>query len=483
MRSISIFMFVGFSLLSLEKATAQTFPKERWQKVERPDFYGWNSEKLEALEEYTIDSTATTGMMIVHKGKVIYEYGNTSENSYIASCRKSILSMLFGKYVADGTIDLNETVEELGIAESEDLLDIEKTATVGDIISARSGIFLPAANPGDMQQFGPNRGTVVPGEFWLYNNWDFNMAGYIFEKKTGKNIYDEIETQLANPLGMQDWNRSLQKKDGSLVQSDAMAYHMWFSARDMARLGLLMLNKGNWDGKQVIESRWVKEMTSPKSTVEELEKVYPFEEQNGVKTSYGYMWWLWEKPGNSALKNVYSAQGAWGQNISVIPELDLVIVIKTNDLYQRQKGDHYRMIEEIANAYSPELAEEFADVTRSLEKGKMSEFSNNFIKTKYQSRGLDLETIFNQMGYDYIENKEYDNAVEIFNLNVKLHPEAWNLYDSQGEGYYLIGEYEKALTAYKKTIELNVDNLGSNNDRVQYICKRIEKKLMSQKEE
>ena len=88
--------------------------------------------------------------------------------------------------------------------------------TLRDLISARSGVFLKGSNGGDLIEYAQERGSVSPGDYWLYSNWDFNVAGYIFEKEIGKNIYDDVEQQLALPLDMQDWNRSLQTKRGDL---------------------------------------------------------------------------------------------------------------------------------------------------------------------------------------------------------------------------------------------------------------------------
>lgn len=473
--SILVFITCLFQTLN---SFAQTFPKEKWSKIEHPDFYGWSSEQLVELREYVIDSTATTGMMIIHHGKVVYDYGNITENSYIASCRKSIMAMLYGKHVANGTIDLNETMADLGIDKSEQLLDIEKTATVKDIISARSGIFLPASNPGDMQQFGPKRGTVKPGEFWLYNNWDFNMAGHIFELKTKRNIYDEIESQFAIPLNMQDWDRSIQEKSGDLFASDHLAYHIWFSVRDMARIGLLMLNEGRWGNDQIMEEKWVKEMTTPKSSFEDLEKVYPFYKNNGVKLSYGYMWWLWETPEDDIMNGAYSAQGAWGQNITVVPKMDLVIVIKTNDLYERRRGDHYYMIDQIVKAYHPKTAESLSELAKALEEPDIAPFVKAFQKQTHPKDLLDYTSLINNMGYYYVEKKEYTEALKLFELNVDRNPESWNVYDSQGEAYLLLKDYTKSLEAYQKAISLNLQNQYNNNERVEYICKRIRLKLL-----
>jgi hypothetical protein len=181
-----------------QAAYAQTFPADTgWAHQEQPLQKGWNAATLEQLHKFVVDSTQITGMMIIRDGKVVYHFGNLAENSYIASCRKSLLALLYGKYVLNGTIKLDQTIGSLGIDDIGGLLPLEKTATVRQLLQARSGVFHPASYPGDYLKYAPARSSVKPGSFWLYSNWDFNLAGYLFEKESGRNIYDGIQTQLA----------------------------------------------------------------------------------------------------------------------------------------------------------------------------------------------------------------------------------------------------------------------------------------------
>lgn len=470
-KTILLLSFI-LMMTSIKTALSQNFPNKDWKKIQSPTFSGWDESKLDELREYIIDSTAITGIMIIHEGNVVLEYGNISENSYIASCRKSIMAMLYGKYVKDKTIDLDASLADLEIDLNGMLLENEKNATVRDIISARSGIFLPAANDGDMQHLAPERGRFKPGEFWLYNNWDFNMAGHIFEKVTKKNMYDEIASQFAIPLQMQDWDRALQEKSGDIVVTDILAYHMWFSTRDMARLGLLMLNNGSWNNTQVMDASWVQEMTSPKSTFEELDAIAPFLKDSGGKFSYGYMWWLWEKPENKMLKGAYTASGAWGQNITVFPEMNTVLAIKTHDQFERQRGDQNYIIDQITKIYNPTLNKSLKTLANSLDKNDIPQFIEDFKKTKKHS-DIDYLQILNTMGYVFLNNEQYTDAIPIFELNVQQHPTSWNVYDSLGEGYFKMGEYKKALENFKKAIDLNPENQYNNNNRLEYAIKWI----------
>lgn len=317
------------------KGEAQKYPDENWSSQIDPSEEGWGETGLNIFNHYVIDSTNITGLVIVHKGQIVMEYGDIEENSYIASCRKSILAILFGKYVENGIIDLDETLGDLQINDISEFLPIEKKASLRDLISARSGVYLNGANGGDFRRFAPERGTVTPGSHWLYNNWDFNVAGYIFEQETNNSIYNEIESQLAVPLQMQDWDKSLQSKSGNLEVSKFPAYHMWFSTRDMARIGLLMLRKGKWRDNQLIPEKWIDEVTKQRTSYEEAQASVPLLKKDGMDLGYGYMWWLVENTEDYRMKNAYSAQGALGQNITVYPEIDVVLAYKTKSDYNR----------------------------------------------------------------------------------------------------------------------------------------------------
>ncbi len=272
------------------------------------------------------------------KGKLFLTMATLKRTAILLRVVKVCCLCLFGKYVENGVINLDETINELGIQDVKEMLPIEKEATIKDLISVRSGIYLTGSNGGDFRDFAPERGTKEPGSYWLYSNYDFNLAGYIFEQETGKNIYDDVEDQLAIPLGMQDWDRSLQQKYEDSTISLFPAYHMWFSTRDMARIGLLMLNRGKWNKKQVISEEWVNEMLTLRTTSEEMIENVPILKDLLSHYGYGYMWWLFENPTDERFKNAYSALGALGQSISVFPEIDVVIAYKTNSVYGKSNS-------------------------------------------------------------------------------------------------------------------------------------------------
>ena len=325
----------GYGSAEAQPAPETVFPGESWEYVETEALksYGWSKDVLDETTEFIRDESNTTGLVVVDRGRVVYRYGDIEELSYVASVRKSFLAMLYGFWVENGIIELEMTIGELGMDDIGGLLPSEKKATIGDLITARSGVYHKASYSGDDLDKAPPRGSQPPGTYMLYSNWDFNAAGFVFEKLTRRDIYDELQAQLAIPLTFEDWDRSVQQKAGNLTVSQYPAYPIWVSTRDMARIGLLMLHEGNWSGKQLISKDWVQRITS---VVTPLEEMNPVGRRDGY-FGYGYMWWVWDGPtAIGPFEAAYTARGAWGQYITVFPSLELVLAHKTNNVYQRR---------------------------------------------------------------------------------------------------------------------------------------------------
>jgi CubicO group peptidase (beta-lactamase class C family) len=301
------------------------FPAAEWERIPAPEPAGWSAAGLEQLRTH-LQGLSTSGLMVVVGGRVLFDYGDLEVQSYLASVRKSVLAMLYGIYVEQGVVDLDRTLEQLGIDDHQGLTREEKQATIRHLLQARSGVYHPASNAGDDLASAPARGSQRPGEYYLYSNWDFNALGTIFEQETGVDIYDAIDMHLARPLGMQDWDRARQQKTGNLAVSRHPAYHMHFSTRDMARIGYLMLREGEWDGTQVIPRAWVHESVTPHTRRTEMNP----ERRREGPWGYGYLWWIFDDPSlPPEYEGGYVGLGAVGQHVLVLPALDLVVAHKT----------------------------------------------------------------------------------------------------------------------------------------------------------
>lgn len=297
------------------------FPGDYWAKAESPESVGWSAELLQKVRTYS-EEIGSTAVMIVQGGIVIDAWGQITVKSNLHSGRKSLLSALIGIEVGRGKIDLSDTMGELGIDDNPpSLTELEKTATVGDLIRARSGVYHPALyETRQMTASKPPRGSHAPGELWHYNNWDFNALGTIYERESGQKIFAAFKREIADPIGMEDYAVS----DGEYVhgaKSIHPAYPFRMTARDFARFALLYLRQGRWRDQQLIPSEWVIESTLPHS-------------QYGLHSGYGYMWWTGEEDGLfphvSIREPGYYASG-WGRQLAIVlPYLDLVVVHRVN---------------------------------------------------------------------------------------------------------------------------------------------------------
>ena len=266
LNSPSWLFFVAAVLLSPAAACAQTksqeiFPGKSWAQASAQAKTQWSEEKLAAVRVYA-NSIQCSAAMIVQGGEVVDEWGDIDKKIDAYSVRKSLLSSLYGIYSAEGVIDINRTLEQIGIDDSPDpLTKAEKQARVVDLLRARSGVYHVVDFETEiMKKNRPARGSHPPGTYFYYNNWDYNVVGTIFEKETGKKIGDAFYKRIAKPLGMEDFQPGDVFYFGGPL-STHRAYHFEITARDMARFGLLYLRHGRWNGKQIVPEAWVEKST------------------------------------------------------------------------------------------------------------------------------------------------------------------------------------------------------------------------------
>ena len=261
----------------------------------------------------------TRAIVILENEKIIYEYGQTDKIMNIASIRKSIMGLLYGIAVDKGFIDINKTLAELNIDEHTSLTDKEKTATIRDLLMAKSGIYLPAQGEHDAQITDrPKRESHKPGSYFFMNNFDANALGTIFIQETGISIGKFMEEYLAKPMGMQDFS-----KDNVILgdpwffpkkKSMHKQYYIFMSTRDLARIGAMVANNGRWEEKQILSETWIKESITSYSNLKENHIDY------GRYDGFGYQWWI-----ASNSNSIWS--DGYGERFLIInPEKNLTLV-------------------------------------------------------------------------------------------------------------------------------------------------------------
>ena len=297
-----------------------------------PDKMGYDAQRLAAISRAIVKhDIATESMVVTVGGKVIFEYGDTSRPAKVSSCWASMLSILYGRFVNMRRIDLDETLESIGISEVGGFERRERSAKVRDVISSRSCCFIRASNDPPGRSL-PERTSRLPGNSFFYSNWDINVAASILEKKTDADVIEAFEEMVAKPLRLRDWNMALQGRTGDMQVSEHLACELCLSARDMARIGQMMLGKGKWKGLQIVPASWVEKSTSVVSKF-----------QNGG--GFGYMWWVENEAQNpKAYKDAFSARGLEGQRLTVLPALDMVVAHLPRVGGKKMKGTDYKKL-------------------------------------------------------------------------------------------------------------------------------------------
>jgi CubicO group peptidase (beta-lactamase class C family) len=173
-----------------------------------------------------------------------------------------------------------------------------------------------------------------PGKKFEYKSGDTQVLGFILEKATGMSISQYAEKKLWQPMGaVHDALWSLDKENGH-----EKAYCCINSnARDLARLGYLYLHKGNWKGKQLIDTAYVEASLKPNSLLFE----------DGEVDFYGYQWWtIPDYKGH----NIFYARGILGQMVIVIPDMNIVVVRLGENRGEKERqhfGMVFRIVDEI----------------------------------------------------------------------------------------------------------------------------------------
>jgi CubicO group peptidase (beta-lactamase class C family) len=302
------------------RASGMVYPTPHWE-ILKPSAAGWSADLLDKARSYAA-AAGSSAVMIVQHGRVIAEWGDTSRRTDVASVRKSLLSALFGIAIEEGRVKLTDTLANLGIDDKPpSLTSSELQATLADLLTSRSGIYHPIDfEPAAVAAQRPPRGSHAPGEFWFYNNWDFNAAGTIYEKIATADVFTAFKQRIADRIGMQDFSLEACSY-GETKVSMHRNYGFRLSARDLARFGLLYLADGRWNGQQVVPANWVHDSVKPLADTRNV--FFP-------GGGYGYMWWsgfasVWA-PTVTLPQETFFALGFGSQYLFVLPAHDLIVV-------------------------------------------------------------------------------------------------------------------------------------------------------------
>ncbi len=255
----------------------------------------------------------------------------------LQSVTKSISSALIGIAIGRGEIE-GTGVPVLSFFDDYDLshaYDRMRRMTLDHLLTMRAGmewhetdrpldstnttIQLEASD--DWIQFTLNQPMIdEPGAVWLYNSGTSHLMSGIIKKATGRFIDEYAEEHLFGPLGITDYH--WKKTPTRYPDTEGGLY---LRAEDLAKIGYLYLRDGVWEGRRVLPMGWVAQ-----STARLVDDISP--DNPNVDRGYGFQWWRLDR-GDVA---VWAGLGYGGQYLLVIPELDLIGVVNSWNIFGRR---------------------------------------------------------------------------------------------------------------------------------------------------
>lgn len=338
-RSVAILpalILVAGACLGVGADESPAWPTKAWPRS-TPAAQGLDPVPLDRLVETIRAGTKIRNihsLLVVRNGHlVVEEYfdGHEADELHMQqSVSKSFTSALVGIAIAKGKIaGVDEKVVDFfpELVESIDHLDDRKRSmTLEDLLTMRSGTDYhergadsPHSQLNRMRrgwtEFILDRPMIAePGTSYRYDSGAVILTSAIIESRYGVHADAFAAKHLFEPLGIERWDWYA-NSEGHPHTGGGLDLR----SRDMARLGLLYLRGGQWDGKQVVPADWV---------AASLSRHVTFDRKNGEAIGYGYWWWvLPPDPEGSGQKEIYGAFGFRGQYIFLVPEHDMVVVV------------------------------------------------------------------------------------------------------------------------------------------------------------
>ncbi len=321
---------------------------------------------LDAAGEFAFDrkvhghlSQITLSLLIVHEGQIIYErYApgvDMTTKTRTWSAAKSIASTLIGIAVGQGNLDVDEPLPfanwGTGSNDPPSPEDQRRTITLRHVLNMSSGLY-PVDNEmceviGSCLGYFAGTSTVKgaldrglvrpPGAHWDYENYDTLLAVYALKSAIGDDAkYLEYPRKmLFDRIGMHNTVVGVDRFGDFVLSSQVYA-----NARDLARLGLLYLNRGRWHGEQILPEFWVEFVRTPA----------PATRDRGAM--YGGHWWLVPDTRRDVPRGSYAMRGGRGQHVVVVPSHQLVIVRRGLDQLPREhRNSPWDLTREVLKAF------------------------------------------------------------------------------------------------------------------------------------
>ncbi len=316
-----IFIFLFFNTISF----SSSFYSDRVKNGPVASYTTDSNKKLQAALAYLESECGKDGIkkvVVLRDGATVFEGTESKVVQNVWSCTKSFTSTVLGLLIAEGKCSPDDKVSDLlpELKEHYSGITFRHLAThtsgykaAGDDAAGGHGQSSTPFQPSPEPLFAPGSG---------FRYWDsaMNLFAKALTVVAGEPLESYFKRKVAEPVGMDDsgWDwKDFGETDGVTVNGGAgnKARGIYISATEMAKFGQLFLNKGEWNGREILPEVWIKEATSP-----QIGKFIP-----GDNTPYGFNWWT-SGVFPDAPEGTFAARGFNNNICLVIPEKNLVVV-------------------------------------------------------------------------------------------------------------------------------------------------------------
>lgn len=386
------YIWIGWGCSSSETESAA--PGEDWPTAP-PEEHGFDSAALaEVVERINEEDLPIDSLLLVRNGVLIldaYFYPYLGEQPHdVASVTKSVTSTLVGIAIDQELLSLDQSVvESFPELAPEPSSDGKADVVLRHLLTMTSGLDCGRTPPDEPELFAMMGSdhfvkyalelpmAVAPGTEFAYCSPGSHLMSAMLVKASGMSALDFAKENLFGPLGI---------TNVAWLADPQGANHGWgdlqIHPRDLARIGQLFLNKGSWNGVQIVSKDWVEQATKSFIVTDDGE------------TGYGYQWWVLA----GDFQGVYQARGRSNQAMIVWPDKDVVAVftgrgidvrdalalafaaaIKADSALDPKPEAYARLNESIRNATEPPQAEPVPDLPpMALEvSGKVYQLAEN----------------------------------------------------------------------------------------------------------
>lgn len=313
----------------------------------------------DTLEELNVDVRndkygKISSLIIYYNSRVVYEkyYGFSQSSTLhpISSVTKSITSLAVGVCIDKGIIPSLDVKIADYFTEYKDIFEkssLKKDITLRNLLMQTSGFewdewtihYSYAGNPLiEMSQLQQDWIPIIlnlpmdskPGEKFSYNSVCSDLIKIIIERSSGMEFKDFVDTYIFKKMNIAPFHWDTYPNNGVPAWGG-----LSLTTRDMAKIGILLLNHGVWAGKRIVSDEWIKQSISPMV--------------NNDTIAYGYHWWVGSQPDGNPL--IYAA-GYGDQYVYIAPDKGLVVAFNGKNFTDHKwDKNHKDLIERILKAY------------------------------------------------------------------------------------------------------------------------------------